>query len=78
MSDDLTKVLVAVARVEEKLDAVHVTMDKHLDMDNAIHHDHEKRVRSLEAAKWRAQGMAVFLAGLVSAGVAYLFKHGGN
>ena len=58
MNEEITPVLIAIARVEEKIDAMNMVQIKHLEMDKEIHMDHEKRIRNLEASKWRAQGTA--------------------
>lgn len=73
---DHVALLVAIARLEGKMDAVLRRVDDHLANDDMVHKDHEKRLRWMERSAWRLQGLAGVVAATVSAGIAWLFKGG--
>lgn len=81
MPDELTHVdiMVALARIEGKLDAQIDIMQKHLDDDKVLHTDHEHRVRSLETKAARQTGLVAGIAAVISGGAAFVthFLKGG-
>lgn len=71
---DIGELAVCIARMEAKQDYLIEKVDEHMGEDKEKFVDHEKRVRSLEASKWRVQGFAALVAGGVSTLIATYIK----
>jgi hypothetical protein len=76
MVDDKTEILVAIARLEGKVDGINRRMDEHLMADTVVHTDHEKRLRYVERAQWKLHGLTVAAAAALSGGIGWFFKGG--
>lgn len=61
-----TEILVAIARLETKLDSITNTLPQKID-------DHESRIRSLEKNRWPLPSVAV-LVSIVGAAISYFVK----
>lgn len=61
----LTDVLVSNARIEESVKGLHDKIDVHLNQDEAVHKDHENRLRAVEKRIWIAAGVVGILSPLL-------------
>lgn len=72
---DHVALLVAIARLEGKVDALNERLGEKHQRDTVLYTDHEKRIRHVEQNSWRLSGLASVVAALVSGAVVY-FKGG--
>lgn len=63
-----------LVRVSEKQDSLIQRIEDHLEMDEKVHDDHEKRIRDQEKFKWGVYGITSGVATIVGGGVAFLVK----
>lgn len=75
---DNTEVLVAIARLEGKVDALADKVESHLNADTVVHVDHEKRIRANERGRWLHTGVASVLGSIVTGFAAWMKFGGGN
>lgn len=63
-----------LVRVSEKQDSLIQRIEDHLEMDEKVHDDHEKRLRDQEKFKWGVYGITAGVASVISGGVTLLVK----
>lgn len=68
-------ILITLARLEEKLDHMRADLTKHTKTEEALHHDHEERVRALEQSKWTIHGFSAMIAATMAVIMNYLWKN---
>ncbi len=74
---DHVDLMIALARLEGKMDALNERLGEKHQRDAIIFADHEKRIRIVEKSSWKLQGLAGLVAAAVSGGIAWVVKHGG-
>ena len=75
---DHVDLMIAIARLEGKMDALNERIGEKHQRDARTLGDHEKRIRDVEKSGWKLQGLAGVVAAIISGGIAWLWRQGGQ